>query len=164
MVKRRPAKKAYRVIHSRGYILINEKDHPLAQKNGYVYEHRYNFYNENVGKDLICEKCGSFWGWRTYIDHIDHIDKDRANNQIDNLRPLCNGCNTKRKKKNYCESDRFSSVTYEGKTQTAHEWTREGFVKVTRATILNRISKGWSVHDALTTLSATNPSKALNDR
>ncbi len=95
-IARKPRSKVYRRTHSSGYILLNIPDHPLVQKNGYVYEHRYVFYSKFAGMDLKCQKCGVDWLWRTYRDHIDHIDKNKSNNDISNLRPLCNYCNVSR--------------------------------------------------------------------
>ena len=59
--------------HSCGYILIGNREHPFADKHGYVPEHR-----------LVMEKkLGRYVNPETEIVH--HIDEDKTNNNIENL-------------------------------------------------------------------------------
>jgi hypothetical protein len=51
---------------------------------------RYDYLIEN-GKPIACEECGS-----TLRLEVHHIDKDRTNNDIDNLILLCKSCHKKR--------------------------------------------------------------------
>jgi len=82
----------YRVGHSGGYIQLREPKHILANSRGYVYEHRFVYY-EQISKNITaCEMCGKDIGWGNA--HIDHIDENRKNNDKSNLRALCNPCNT----------------------------------------------------------------------
>lgn len=136
--------------HSKGYILVRCESHPMAQKNGYVYEHRKNFYDENFGKKLNCEFCGADWSWRLYYDHIDHIDENKSNNDISKLRALCNSCNTKRTKKDNSKRLGAKLITYNGREMSVSDWAREEFVKVEDYNIRMRLKAGWSVEDALT--------------
>lgn len=149
-------KRAYRYINPAGYHSIYEPEHCLAQKNGYVYEHRFNLFNEKGRSISKCELCNSPWSWDDiYNSHVDHIDEDKSNNKPINLRPLCNSCNTKRTKVDYSKLNGFTSISLNGKTMTATEWSRQPGVEVTRSTIVSRISKGWSVEDAIFTKSKT---------
>jgi hypothetical protein len=111
--------KSYRLENPKGYQMIYEPNHYLAQKaKGYVYEHRFVLFNK-VGTSISeCEICKKDWCWDdVYNSHVDHIDEDVKNNNINNLRPLCNSCNVSRartslkntpvlslKKLNYCIS------------------------------------------------------------
>lgn len=89
-------KRKYRTQNAKGYQMIDSVDHPLAMKNGYVYEHRMIIYLE-FGENLPpCECCGKLVKWKNYSCHIDHKDEDVTNNERSNLRVLCNGCNVGR--------------------------------------------------------------------
>jgi hypothetical protein len=56
-----------------GYMRIWKPEHPAADRNGYVYEHRL-VMEQKIGRLL---KAGEI---------VDHIDRDRTNNHPDNLR------------------------------------------------------------------------------
>ena len=59
-------------IATTGYILIYKPDHPLCDRNGFVFEHR-----------LVMEKYID-----RYLNHkevVHHIDFNRKNNNINNL-------------------------------------------------------------------------------
>lgn len=146
--KRRPKTDIW--YHSKGYILVRCESHPMAQKNGYVYEHRKNFYDEHHGRELSCEFCGAEWKWRAYYDHIDHIDENKSNNHISNLRALCNSCNVKRTKVDNLSRAGANIVEYNGVRLAVCDWARQDFVKVEHHIIRQRIKAGWSIHDALT--------------
>ena len=154
----------YRRTHTSGYQLIYEPDHELSQDCGYIYEHRFVMFNAWGERLKSCALCGREWSWSaTYKSHIDHIDKDKSNNNLSNLRPLCNSCNTSRpgvRHDAHTVKGR-SSITYMGRTMTAAEWAREEGSSVTGKTILSRIGAGWEAGEAMTTPSRTLKSKAI---
>ena len=55
--------------------------HPLASKNGLVYEHRYVMW-QSIGRMFKDDEC------------VHHIDGDRANNNLDNLQLMTNSEHT----------------------------------------------------------------------
>jgi deoxyuridine 5'-triphosphate nucleotidohydrolase len=55
-----------------GYKMIYKPDHPNAQKDGYIFEHRY-VMSQHLGRSLTNE------------EHVHHKDENKLNNEIDNL-------------------------------------------------------------------------------
>jgi len=138
-------KRTYRTLHSNGYIKLYEPDHELSASDGNIYEHRYVYY-EKISKTISeCEMCGKEINWK--IGHIDHIDENRSNNNEENLRPLCNGCNVYRNRK--LDSNVKCLVTYKNRTMSCHAWGRQPDVKVSGHTIRRRIDKGQSPKEAI---------------
>lgn len=138
-----------RIITPNGYVKVLARGHVLSDKCGYAYEHRVVFYGENKDRQLFCEFCGNHWNWRSYKDHIDHIDNNPLNNNISNLRPLCNACNTRRSRKPAHTDSGNLSITFDGQTKTAEEWSRDVRVSVPGSCIRQRKSRGLSDFDAL---------------
>lgn len=138
-----------RYQNAKGYQMIPDEDHPLAMKNGCVYEHRYIIY-EIYGDELPgCELCGKHVTWGNYSSHIDHIDENVKNNERSNLRVLCNTCNTRRTKVASINKKNAVVLTYKDRTLTAAEWAREPDVTVNCSTIIYRLKKGMSAKDSL---------------
>lgn len=138
--------KKYRAVNPAGYQKILEPDFWLADVNGYVYEHRYVFYNEVNSSPESCSICGKSITWETL--HIDHIDRDVTNNNKENLRALCRGCNTSRDRT--CESYNPSNLfTVNGVTKTAGGWEKTDGVNVTGATIKRRKRLGASDYECV---------------
>lgn len=134
----------YRIQNPAGYQKLYEPLHSLSDKNGYVYEHRKVYFDS--GKQFNnCTICNTEINWKTL--HIDHIDKDVTNNNINNLRPTCRNCNTFRDLK----TDLLSSEKIEcrGLSLTLAQWARRDDVEVSANTIKSRILKGLSNEDAI---------------
>lgn len=145
---KRTGTRKYRITNSGGYQKLFKPSHPLATKGGYVYEHRMVVY-EKYGVNLPdCELCGKKTNWESCV--IDHKDDDVTNNSIDNLRPVCDWCNTSRgiRKEAYAYYPE-TSITIDGKTMTANEWSRHPGVVVSRVTIIARKKAGASDYDAV---------------
>lgn len=58
-----------------GYIKILKYDHPMSDSKGYVYEHRL-VMSESIGRFL------------TKKDFVHHINKNKQDNRIENLKLL----------------------------------------------------------------------------
>lgn len=144
-----PTTRKPRIITPNGYVRIWEPGHALADKGGYVFEHRRVMWEEVGAKCRDCDLCGRNETWQTC--HVDHIDEDRQNNERPNLRILCRGCNVKRGMTPDSQSARsgVALIEYEGARLTAYEWARQPGVRVSGATILRRKRAGMSDSEAL---------------
>lgn len=142
-----PTVRSMRKSNAAGYQLLFEPSHPLAMSDGYVYEHRKVVYAIHGDSLPNCEICGKDTNWATC--HIDHKDKDVANNEYQNLRPLCRACNTFRDYPSQHTKKNCMSITFEGITKTPEEWSRDSRVLVTGRTIASRKRSGMSDFDAL---------------
>ena len=84
---------------SRGYfVLLLQKNHPLAAPDGKLYEHRKVLYDKiGPGPHLCHWGCGKLldWGGKQGIC-ADHLDGDRLNNTPENIVPSCMSCNRER--------------------------------------------------------------------
>ena len=67
-----PKWKGGKRIDKDGYVLILKKEHPLCDYHGYVREHRL-VMEDKIGRYLKPE------------ENVHHIDKDKQNNNINNL-------------------------------------------------------------------------------
>ena len=154
----------YRIQSPAGYQKLYEPQHILADSCGYVYEHRflmYEIYKESLPD---CILCGRSLNWDNA--YIDHIDNDPTNNKIENIRPLCNGCNTFRAKRIYHTHKRRHSITCKGISMTPAEWSRQPNVNISGNTILFRLAKGMTEEEAIysprkTHKNSTNPKKYI---
>lgn len=77
-----------------GYILLRDKTHPLASKQGYVYEHRAVAFSKYGPGPQVCHWCSAGIEW-AYL-HVDHLDWNRINNTYANLVTSCPDCNVNR--------------------------------------------------------------------
>lgn len=94
-----PREGMYRIINSFGYVALKEPDHPLAQPStGRVLEHRKILY-EHLGPGAHpCHWCGEVLTWDDGLA-TDHLDFDRANNDLANIVPSCLACNSRRQER-----------------------------------------------------------------
>lgn len=97
----KPAPPAHRSLCTTGYIRIFKKSHPLANKQGWVFEHRAVLYDAIGPGPHQCHWCKCSVDWikgRCVKGSLvpDHLDGDRANNALSNLVPACNPCNAAR--------------------------------------------------------------------
>lgn len=84
---------------SDGYLVIFSPAHPLAQKNGHLFEHRRVLFEKIGLGEHPCHWCRRTLKWKArWEDAIvaDHHDGDRSNNAPENLVPSCHDCNTSR--------------------------------------------------------------------
>ena len=136
-------------ITSNGYVVVHRPEHFLARGTGHVLQHREVLYNSIGDTTPDCDLCGCITSWEIYKYHVDHIDENKLNNDINNLRMLCNPCNTGRTKKMHHKSIGRYSITIDGSTMTPQEWSRVDGVKVSGATIINRLKRGFSDYDSV---------------
>jgi hypothetical protein len=86
-----------------GYILIGAVGHPLARAKGAVKVHRKVLYDAIGPGPHPCHWCGKPVDWTYGVTSdalvVDHLDDRRSNNDLDNLVPSCNTCNSSRSRK-----------------------------------------------------------------
>ncbi len=85
--------------NSDGYVLLYKPNHPLANKQGKVYEHRLVLWEKTAGCDQDCYWCGGRIQWfgRGKGQLVtDHLDGHVANNAPSNLVAACGDCNQRR--------------------------------------------------------------------
>lgn len=83
-----------------GYRMMTRKGHPIAGKNGQVFEHRVVLY-DSIGPGIHpCHWCRIPVSWerphRLGALVVDHVDTDKLNNDLANLVPSCVMCNITR--------------------------------------------------------------------
>lgn len=86
-------------VTSQGYRVRKARRHPIANVCGSVFEHRMFLYDA-IGPGIHpCNWCGTPVSWEKSwpVDPdalvVDHLDRDRLNNSLDNLVPSCFWCN-----------------------------------------------------------------------
>ena len=77
-----------------GYIQIKAADHPLAQGNGWVPQHRAVAYDKYGKGPHPCHWCGAVHPWSSLV--VDHLNEQRSDNKPANLVVSCNTCNRMR--------------------------------------------------------------------
>jgi hypothetical protein len=79
-----------------GYVREKRPDHPLAQA-GWVRLHRAVLYDALGPGEHPCWRCGTPVAWGAGLEP-DHIDRDRLDNQLANLRPACRACQNRHRR------------------------------------------------------------------
>lgn len=78
-----------------GYIEDHQPSHPLATKNGKLLRHRAVLFDSIGWGPHQCRWCERELEWQVDL-YVDHLDFDKANNDLSNLVPSCDSCNVKR--------------------------------------------------------------------
>lgn len=81
-------------ITDAGYVKILHRDHPLADSNGNVYEHRMIVYDSLNNNIPMCFWCGEELTWNNAV--VDHLNENKSDNRLNNLVVSCNNCNRAR--------------------------------------------------------------------
>lgn len=140
----------YRTAQSCGYIRLKEKDHPLSDTTGSVYEHRFVYHQYHGEGPFECHWCNTKVTW--FDMHIDHLDDIVTNNEISNLVASCPLCNTKRGSYKMIKKRRDGGymVTYKGETKCISEWVVVLKLGISRTSLMSRLASGWPVERAFT--------------
>lgn len=153
----KPRKK--RRSHSAGYICLFIPEHPLANSNGEVYEHRFVVYEKYGNEIPPCELCGAATSWHPYTTHIDHINKIKHDNRPENLRVLCNACNSQR---DLNAADRRGVFVIEigGVKKTAYQWAAVDGANHSGSSIKRRFLSGLGAYESVFGKNKTHPKQA----
>ena len=81
------------MVHG-GYRIIKDAQHPLAQQNGWLGEHRAIAYEKYGPGPHPCHWCGVVQDWLDLV--VDHLNEQKADNRPENLVAACNPCNRMR--------------------------------------------------------------------
>lgn len=82
-------------VTSNGYRAHHKPDHPLAESNGKVFEHRMILYASIGPGKHLCNWCEHTLEWGINLT-VDHLNFNKLDNRIENLVPSCQSCNTLR--------------------------------------------------------------------
>ena len=134
--------------HSGGYLRDWSPSHPLANSDGYVYQHRAVLYGVMGDGPFVCHVCDVSLDWSTM--HVDHLDDDPKNNDAANLAPACPRCNKARGLHKMATKLRARGIqlTVGGVTRCISEWAR--IVGIKPASLAMRLRSGWTVERAVT--------------
>ena len=136
----------YRSEQSAGYVWLREPGHPLSDSGGLVYEHRFVYYFHNGDGPFNCHWCGKQITWD--MMHIDHLDEDKQNNNIENIVASCPICNQRRGDwKKMAKAREKGQITYKGISKMPHEWAAD--IGISKSAFVRRIEL-WDIDKAMT--------------
>lgn len=138
-------RKAGKLEHSGGYLLLYAPDHPLAGGSSRVYEHRKVYYDAHGAGPLECHWCRKVIDWDNL--HIDHLDDCKTNNEPSNLVASCAVCNQQRGREKMVKTMRDKShrrYTAHGKTMCLNEWA--DYLGISRNSIEYRLKADWDIN------------------
>lgn len=84
------------------YRILRRLGHPLARAQGLVLEHRMVLFDAIGPGQHPCRWCQTLVTWESWWPKsadalvVDHLDRNRSNNAVENLAPSCQGCNARR--------------------------------------------------------------------
>jgi len=142
--------------HSAGYVCLFMPEHPLANSTGEVYEHRYVMYEKYGSNTPPCELCGTSTDWNPYTTHVDHINKIKSDNRPENLRILCNACNSQRDI-NPADRDSVFTITINGEKKTAYSWAKTEGAQHSGSSIKRRFNSGMDGYESVFGKNKTHP-------
>jgi 5-methylcytosine-specific restriction endonuclease McrA len=87
---RPPLPAGTRTVDRAGYVRVKAPGHPPA-RDGWVREHQLVLYTR-IGPGVHnCHNCGAPVTWGGTLE-VDHLDRNRQNNRVDNLAAACRSC------------------------------------------------------------------------
>jgi 5-methylcytosine-specific restriction endonuclease McrA len=130
-------------LQTKGYMREKVEASHYLSNNGkqlWPYQHRVRLF-EAYGMDISCAICSIRLTWDKAVG--DHLDKNTTNNNLSNLRILCQPCNVlierDRIKKTHRSKGRM--LTYKGQTLCFTEWAEK--IGISRASLQYRLTQGW---------------------
>jgi len=134
------------LVHSGGYILKAAPGNPRALGGYRAYEHRLVFTKHHGEGPFTCHWCGTKVTWDDM--HVDHLNDNRSDNDINNLVSSCPTCNQSRGRWKMLRTVREKNgVEIRGEVRTMNEWS--AIAGISRSAIQSRIKRGWSIEWAV---------------
>jgi hypothetical protein len=135
-------------ISSGGYIVDHRRHtHPLSDSKGLIYQHRRVLFDHIKSNQINCAICGVQQSWQTC--HVDHIDCNKTNNIVSNLRVSCPSCNIGRgvDKMRHTKREQAYKIEFDGHELTKQEWANR--LGISRSAMSLRLSR-WPLERAMT--------------